>query len=316
MTAERAPSYPWYGFLYRLLGAHGTFWLWVLSVVAMWWTWQGALVRVLDREPEHRTVFEIAAANNGRRWVELYGVEVWLDGALLGREPGGTSGSPVAILIDANDPAARFWHVARLFADVNAAVSSPKLDLISVELGDASAAAALAHRRDEAPLAFRKLQDALLSLRKDVRSGLPSPTGAILLLRGGSRPDIELPGAAIDSSSVASPAVEPTPAAPWVGTHRDQDEIDPYVEAVISWGELVRRRVRVSFPTGLLAQAPRSLLERLEADLGAKVAQTALEVDRQPRQAELYVFCAAFLLMVFLAAGLYGRPSPKAPASP
>src|SRR5437899_3059094 len=108
MTEERPSRAPWYGFLYRLLGAHGTFWLWVLSVVALWWTWQGALVRLLDREPEHRTVGEISHASDFHRWVSLYGVEVLLDGALLGREPGAADPGPVPILIDAGDPAARF----------------------------------------------------------------------------------------------------------------------------------------------------------------------------------------------------------------
>ena len=46
---------PWYAFLYRLFGAQGTFWLWVLCIVALWWTAKPTLLRLTkERGPVHQ----------------------------------------------------------------------------------------------------------------------------------------------------------------------------------------------------------------------------------------------------------------------
>jgi hypothetical protein len=308
----RSAAGPWYGFLYRLLGAHGTFWLWVLSVVAMWWTWQGALLSILDREPERRTVAEIALASDVHRWVSLSGVEVLVDSALLGRDPSSAEPVPTPILIDAGDPAARFWLLVKVCARLEPALRGRSVDGAAAALGDASALAPRAMRID----VEGKLDDSYVALRKNVKSCLPGPNGAVLLLRGAVPASGELPGAAIGSGSVVGPPGTPSPNARPAARPGELDEIDPYARSVTEWGERVRERVHLRFPTGLLDSAPRSLLERLEKDPGLVLAPSALSVDRRPRDAELYVFCGASLFMVFLAAGFSRSETRRAEGEP
>lgn len=299
MTGQRAAG-PWYGFLYRALGAHGTFWLWVVSIGAVWWTWQGAVVRLLDRDPEHRTVIEVSQASDLHRWVSLYGVELHLDGALLARRDPDTP--EVSLLVDASDPAARFWHRAAIYAAVDAGLRAPGLEATAAGLGDLAGAAPAALRAHARALDVHvKLSEWREALERDPHACLPRPRGAIVLLRGLGEPAAP----AASSLPVSSPAPAPSPA-PRPGEGDGGDALEAYDRAVRDWGEAVRARVRLSFPAGLLDATPPSILERLEKDPGVRLGEQALQVDRRPRDAELYIFCAALLFMVFLAAGLHG----------
>src|SRR5438874_226490 len=94
---------PWYAFLYRLLGAHGTFWLWVVTVATLWWTWQGALLSMVNRFPEKRSVSEAAQAHDLKRWVLVPAVRVVLDGQLLLVEDA-SDFQGTEVLIDHDDP--------------------------------------------------------------------------------------------------------------------------------------------------------------------------------------------------------------------
>src|SRR4051794_23574730 len=126
---------PWYAFLYRVLGAHGTFWLWVLTVIALWWTWHGALVRILDREPERRSIAELAKSHEIRRWVVLPGVQVDLEPALLNRKDASAAFRPASVLIELSDPAAAFWRTTRVLADAYAGVGEAPCLTAAAALG-------------------------------------------------------------------------------------------------------------------------------------------------------------------------------------
>jgi hypothetical protein len=98
---------PWYCFLYRLFGAQGTFWLWVVAAIAMWWTGGRAVVRLRNLESQHLTVGQVVQERR-QRWVVLAGLELDLDRRLFAKDA--VDGTPLArVLLDADDPAARCW---------------------------------------------------------------------------------------------------------------------------------------------------------------------------------------------------------------
>ena len=119
MSARR--SLPWYSFLYRLLGAQGTFVLWILTLGALWWTGEAFAIRLQNRNPVDVELSGVgAAAGRLVRWVKLRGVEVTLDRTmLLAKES--PSLAPVVLLLDAADPAAERWlELRKLVGEVEA----------------------------------------------------------------------------------------------------------------------------------------------------------------------------------------------------
>ena len=98
---------PWYAFLYRLFGAQGTFWLWLIVVLALWWTAEPAMLGLANRKPVAATMAEAARPGTTTRWIQTRGVGLDLDKRLLDqREP---SLPPVRLLLDPEDPAAKRW---------------------------------------------------------------------------------------------------------------------------------------------------------------------------------------------------------------
>jgi hypothetical protein len=69
-------------------------------------------------------------------------------------------------------------------------------------------------------------------------------------------------------------------------------------------------------PQGLLDTAPSTVIERVRQNPGVPLGRNALRANRSPNDTELYVFCGAALVFVFLATGLWGVASTKAPTSP
>jgi hypothetical protein len=116
---------PWYCFLYRLFGAQGTFWLWVIAAIAMWWTGGRAVVRLRNLESQHLQVGQVVQERR-QRWVVLSGLELDLDRRLFAKDAG--DATPLArILLDPDDPAARRWSA--ILAAAERARSKKEADL-------------------------------------------------------------------------------------------------------------------------------------------------------------------------------------------
>jgi hypothetical protein len=97
---------PWYGILYYLLGAQGSFFAWILAVFGLFISWGEAILFAANRRPHPSTVAQVLADPPWlKRWVELRGVEVDLDRlAALAGDP--TDAPSDTVLIDEKDPAA------------------------------------------------------------------------------------------------------------------------------------------------------------------------------------------------------------------
>ena len=107
--------WPWYSFLYRLFGAHGTFWLWGLASAGMWLSFGDAVLVLRNQQILPCSQAEIPTLAPWRLWVALEGTELVDVGRLLG-EPG-RSGSAVRLLLDPGDTATRRWsELARMAA--------------------------------------------------------------------------------------------------------------------------------------------------------------------------------------------------------
>lgn len=279
---------PWYAFLYLLLGAHGTFWLWVVTVATLWWTWHGAVLSLVNRAPERRSVDEAASAGDLRRWVVLPGVRVTLDGQLLlVEDPSDFQGTEV--LIDPDEPSAKYWRTTRAIADADAGVHDDRLRAVATGLSDVAIAGMRAGRAD----ARYNLETRFLTLRKGRDELLPKSGNALLLL----------------NDSVA-PTVTSTPIMVNGGTP------DEYEQLVRAWRDAVRRDVQAGAPKGLLVAAPSTVVERIGSSPGVVLGSNALRTNRRPNDIELYTFCGAALVFVFLATGLHGVVSAKEPSSP
>ena len=191
MSARR--SLPWYSFLYRLLGAQGTFVLWILTLGALWWTGEAFAIRLQNRNPVDVELSAVgAAAGRLVRWVKLRGVEVTLDRTmLLAKES--PSLAPVVLLLDAADPAAERWlELRRLVGEV--------------EAGGA--------RSEQAKQELRHRVVELLNSRDD-GSWLPVPERAILVQDERMRAGL----------STLAPAPRPVAGGIWQEWERDMEQL-------------------------------------------------------------------------------------------
>jgi hypothetical protein len=120
-------AWPWYSFLYAWAGPQGSFWLWILCLVGMWLFFDGTMIRLANREPQSRSVADVASGLEVlQRWVSIEGTELVDAGQLFGKT--GESGSSMRVIVDASDPAAARWNELALLANelkVNADPSSP-----------------------------------------------------------------------------------------------------------------------------------------------------------------------------------------------
>jgi hypothetical protein len=269
---------PWYAFLYKLLGAHGTFWLWVVAVATLWWTWQGALVSMLNRFPEKRSVADASEARDTRRWVVLPGVQVVLDGQLLFIEES-ESFQGTAILIDQDEPCAKFWRTTRAIAEADADARDERFGKVAGACSDVALLGVRAGRAD----AHQNLVTRLLRLQKYRDEQLPKAEGALLLL--------------------ADDVAPATSSGPIQLVGGDPESYDRLLE---TWRKAVLANVRVESPRGLLVTAPSTIVDRVKASPGIPLGSNALRVNRTPSDLELYAFCSAALVFLFLATGLWG----------
>jgi len=267
-----AGKLPWYAFLYRLLGAHGTFWLWIASIAAVWWTAKPALIRSLNRTPKSVAVANVTSeARHFTRWIDVEGVGLELDTRVLKKDEEAAPSLRVHLIVDRDDPAAEYWLEWRSLAD----------DVLEGR----------AERR-----AFR---ERWFMLERAHREGdaavlaeiLPAPEKA-LLVQHRSEPVL-----------VGDPREPPKvdPDAP----------LDVQEQQVLAredfWLEATRAAVDPETEVrGVLIDTPPTVRERVEEELGLQVAPYMLQADRELTEIESYVFGGAAIVLIFLGAGLFG----------
>ena len=259
---------PWYAFLYRAFGAQGTFWLWILCLIAMWWTAKPTLHRLMNQSPaktQVRAVAEKHSAIDLTRWVRLEGVEVVYDHELLGKDQA-DGHPPMRLLLDPDDPAARWWIEMRDLADAMASTA---------DVGSAAQARRLFTDRYT-----------LLAGDKDgdkVSAKLPEPGRALVVLNGPPPPRMLPP--------------KPTDLSAFL------DWLPKLTEARAA---LVRDRVRAVSVEGLLAPMPETLADRAKHQFQVTVGHWVLQPGKTPRALESYIFGVAAITLLFLATGFYG----------
>lgn len=277
-------SLPWYSFLYRLLGAHGTFWLWLVAIGAAWWTAEGALIRVANREPRAVSVRAATAAEPLARWVRVRGLLLRADRRLLGRE-GAPTLPPLPLLIDPADPAARWWWRTHAMCEARAGLPG------AAALGGLSGLWALRGHTE----AVRRLAE----LNGAPDRFLPAPEQALLVLD---------PRRGIEQPEPAAPIAASAPGAP---------AFSGFLARFEEQAALARTRVTPGVELqGVLDRVPASRLPRIREETGIVPSDRLLLVGRRPAEVERIVFMIAVLLLVLLTAGLFGarRGDPDAPA--
>lgn len=241
------------------------------------------MIRLVNRDP--RPVALTAARQPGPtlRWVQVEGLELSLDRALLLR-PEAPTLPPAVLLLDHDDPSARFWAETRAWVDL--AEGSPSLAALG---GCINALSEPAER-----LLARRYAE----LQQNPEAALPAPGRAILILH-------QTPGE-------LSP-----PSAP-----RSDNDLAAFREIQAERNARVRAAVRTRSTRGVLDPTPKTFLTRLEGELGVRPAGHLVQADVRPSELETRVFGAAALLLVFLSAGLWGaartglRPQESAGAAP
>lgn len=271
-----ATRLPWYSFLYRLLGAQGTFWLWIVAILALWWTETPFMQRLENRTPVTVTPLVAGAGADGRRWIDTLGVEVTLDRALLLLdERKGPSVPPnYRLLLHPEDSATQWWVDSLALANTAAEGKEP-----------------------EKSAALRALRKRIADLEgQDLREdALPSPKRALL---------VEYP------ADTPRPPPPPAPPATGAGLRTPFEEREQQIIDRIR--AHVRPGVRVE---GVLVETPGTLRERFKDDVGVVVAPFLVRQGARPRDLESYVFGGAAICFLFLAAGFRGA-SRAAPPEP
>jgi len=281
---------PWYSFLYRLLGVHGTFWLWLLAVLAVWWTAEPAVLRFANPHPTAATVSAAARPAALTRWVAVEGLSVAFDRRLLLRE-GEPGSEPLRFLLDPADPAASWWGRTRDLCDAARAGSAG---------GAAGGALGLLPA-----WAQGELEERFTELGREPQAVLPVPERALLVLAPG--------GPSLGSSPADVAAPDPGEGFERSFYARTERQID-----------LVRERVRPRDRfVGVLHETPPVAARRIGEDLNIVPAPSLLIAGRKPRELERIVFGVALVVLVLLIAGLFGArragqgagpPAPEAPA--
>lgn len=152
-----ATSLPWYSFLYRLCGAQGTFWLWIVACAALWWTGEPATIALVNRRPQECDIDRLnEQAGDYVRWVRLRGVvELTLDRSMFPQHRTPRL-PPVVLLLDPDDPAAQRW------------VDAHRLAAAALEPGEQGVAALHSLSR-------------LMARHQEPSAWLPAPERAILV---------------------------------------------------------------------------------------------------------------------------------------
>ncbi|MCO5170538.1 MAG: hypothetical protein M9894_29740 [Planctomycetes bacterium] len=297
-----APRLPWYAFLYRLFGAQGTFWLWVLALVAIWWTAKPTVARLANRHPrEDLRVVDLAqlSATDPTRWVALRGVEVRLDRALLLRES--TGAAPAWLLLDPSDPSATWWARTRALADMMVSARGPQQ----------AATAALGGVTGVSPKhARQRLQERLARLEGGSADALPTPGRVVLVQRPGEAPAARPPRA----------EGAPNPLDFEARLAARLDERAALIRERVRPGRVRDEggvaRVEPLEVQGLLVPTPSTLAARVKQDTDTVIGPWVLQADREPRDLESWVFAVAAVTLLFLIAGFVGATRDRAAPAP
>ena len=261
---------PWYSFLYRLLGAQGTFWLWLLVVATLWWTTKPALIRLFNRKPQQVAHAQALKPSRTVRWVRAEGLLLGLDRRLLlSKDPPNLP--PLQLLLDARGPTARWWIETRAEADLHAGLAP------SAAFGGSLGALGVS--------AQRKLIKRLARLEGDPVPFLPPPEQALLIQRSGSTLGL-------------APDPPPPPS--------DESDAERYRRRLDERIALLRSRVSATEVEGVLDPIPQAIARRLKDELGVEPSPYLLQEGVKPSELETRLFAGAAALLVFLAAGLYG----------
>lgn len=277
--SELTDELPWYCFLYRVLGAGGTFWLWLVTLIGLWLLVDDAWIAALNRRPAPRSVAHAASGQElGRTWVQLRGLEIRDARKVLGLPP--QSGSPLRLLLDASDPAAERWLNLRKLSD---------------RLGDHPKASSEAGREFEQLKAlFARERESYLPTRPI----LLFEDGAVAPVSSSTALSMPLAGEQRISADLLAQAEREFQTA----VKLIREEIKPEVEVV-----------------GLLDETPPSQLRRVGQELALGLSGKTLRLSREPRRGPALGFALWLLVFIFLLAGLspvLRRDGPREPLKP
>lgn len=285
---------PWYGFLYYLLGAQGSFIAWLLAATGVYFTWRDAALFLLNQQPHEATVGEIVGGD-GRftRWVRVGGVEIDLGSALFaierpgegggaaparGGDPGAAGQGADTVLVDRDDAAAAAWR--DLFRQI---------ETLRAERPGESA--------DDADKRLKDLWNLIYDVGTESQRERFLPARALVVVNPGDQ--------ATGPTATAAPAAATATAAPAPGRPPDMHQLSGSWRRKTSEKiELIRRSVRIDVEReGMLE--PYAPLERKYKDrYGLTVARSALVIGHRPSPVAAMLFAGFGSVLLFLIVGL------------
>lgn len=270
--SQKRQARPWYAFLYRHLGASGTFWLWMTCLAGFWIYGGEAFIALLNQQPVSRSVANAASGQElGCYWVKLQGLELKDARKLLGQS--GASGTPVRLLLDNQDPAAKTWR---------------QLSNLAFELSQKNLDKSRRARRVLKVKEFERLQS---QFQRDRKSYLP--TQPIRLFEQGD------PALVTSDLSVGRPSnrIGKRAKNPAELVREAQRDLEASIQLVKTY---VSPNVEVQ---GLLDSTPKSLKNRVFEELGLGLSGQTLRINREPSFLPLWIVSLSVLLLVFLTGG-------------
>jgi hypothetical protein len=286
---------PWYGFLYYLLGAQGSFFAWLIAATGVYFTSREAVLFALNQHPRDATVAEIVTGESRfKRWVQVGGVEIDLGSALFALEgAGGDATQPAAaeraiggadtVLIDRDDPAAAAWR--DLFRRIETLAAEPA--------GETEAAA------------DRRLID-LWSLIHEVGTEKERarfvPRQALVVVSPATATEPAPPTPTARPTGTAAGGRGPLEGA---GPERERASLaDRWRRLTAERVALIRRAVRVDVVREGLLEPYAGLERKYEERYRVKVARSALVIGHRPSPILAVLFAFFALILTFLVVGL------------
>ncbi len=325
---------PWYGFLYYLLGAQGSFFVWVACVLGLYLTRKEAVLYVFNRQPVRTSVREIRAGELGfRRWVEIGGTELDLAAIRAALSPETPETTPLphgeTILIDPDTEAAGAWRALLDALDRLAASAIDDPEQLTTALWK------LVHEPNREPERYR-------------------PAAGVVVVPGTSpeRPRTPSTSAGIGQASAPVGTMVPAPASTsarvkqfdatamalqeragvralraWLARLHDRllaHVSEPGYPPLLARSLLrkldstglravaLRAAVRPAVQRrGLLHRLPRSRIRHYQERHGVQVAPFALVTGQRPHYLAALIFGVFASLLFFLVVGLFALRAPE-----